>query len=143
MDSDIWHKKAQSSQQNSNKIMMASAYPPSPSPTEFPKNTNPLELIRTPQEIQNCVWQPKDDKTHYMSHECACYELPRAACEDGYGAPKKRMDRQTLESNPNTAIQWCVSNVPDNFKNNEDDKKAWIIGCMSGVRGQIDIIRPN
>ena len=104
----------------------------------FPPGISVMEYYVRPQEIQSCTWRVDKYGNHTTPRDCACEDIPNhAACVDGYKTVKRDIDRDTLEKNPNSLIEWCWKNVPDQFREHDlTAKRSWIIGCLDGVRGE-------
>ena len=103
----------------------------------FPYGIAVMEYYVRPQEIQSCSWRVDKYGNRSDPRECACEDIPNhAACIDGYETVKRNIDQTVLEKNPNSIIDWCWKNVPDQYKDhNLTSKRSWIIGCLDGIRG--------
>jgi hypothetical protein len=108
---------------------------PNPTPT-FSSHAAILEYYVRPQEVQSCSWSVDKQGNHPIPHECACADVPNtAACQSGYKTVKNEVHQATLESDPNSAIEWCVRNVPSPYKSDITSNRSWTLGCLSGIRG--------
>ena len=103
----------------------------------FPPGISVMEYYVRPQEIQSCSWRVDKYVNHSTPEECACEDIPNhAACVDGYKTIKRDASRSTLENDPNSLIDWCWKNVPDQYREHDlTTKRSWIIGCLNGIRG--------
>lgn len=110
--------------------------PPHPTKETFPANVAILDFYVRPQEIQSCTWSVDKHGNHPTPRDCACTDIPNSkACIAGYEVVKGKVSDTTLENNPDSAIKWCVQNVPAMYNNDVTSQHSWTIGCLDGIRG--------
>ena len=109
---------------------------PPPSNATFPSNVSRLNFYVRPHEISSCTWSVDRYGNRPMPSDCACTDIPNsAACAAGYRAVKDQVSVTTLENNPDSAIGWCVQNVPSSYQKDITARHSWTIGCLNGIRG--------
>ena len=101
-----------------------------------------FERVVRPKEIDNCLIYANENKTNdhppIGPHHCACALAGvsyissdlKNVCFDGY----KHAGTNKLISHPDPIGQ-CQNNIPSNLKEDQD-LTAWVIGCLSGIRGK-------
>lgn len=104
----------------------------------FPPGISVMEYFVRPQEIQSCTWRVDKYGNHSTPRDCACTNIPNhAACVDGYKAVLRETDREILANDPNSVIEWCWTNAPEKYSNQDlTTKRSWILGCLTGIRGE-------
>ena len=116
--------------------------PPSSSVTSLSTTSDILEHVLRPAEITSCTWMNLDvNGNRILPRTCACYDIPdQEACANGYQNVRIGNGHDVFEKSPNSLISWCMSNVPNQYTNDEISRNSWVTGCFNGIRGPHKIV---